>query len=807
MRDKNKTQLSLNHLQNEIDDMIEKCSPDQTNKEIERTIVNELSRVLPKNEKITASNSGLIVRNTAGSHRHSPFVLDLNAMVREKRKKLEKKKKVSRYLKTASKKNPRAKKQKTSLKTEGKLVSGKLTNSKKIKEYENQFTKDSFFSFHLPVNWKYSLVLFSTVCFLLIVPINVAGYYKNIRQSQKEAASRANNAYEDLKIAGRALADNDLLFADEHFSDAKYNFSLAKNELDNINSALQVILKIIPADSANLADAEYLLNAGEKISSLGQKLTETINGFAAANGETTVKKLEIFRTNLQPIIDDLDATNNYLNKIRPEAIPEEKREQFSLIKQSISLLLNDLNELNSLSNTFFHILGKDYQRRYLFVFQNNNEIRATGGFLGSFALVDIDQGEIKNIEIPGGGTYDLQGSLREKKISPEPMHLVNALWQMQDANWFPDFPTSAQKIKWFFEKSGGPTVDGVIAINASMIPRLLSTAGAIEMPEYGKTLTAANFIEETQKAVEFEYDKTENKPKQILSDMAPKLIEKIFSAKGQNLLDIMKTFKLGLNEKEIQFYFTNAAVEEKITSYNWGGEIKDSTLDYLSVINTNIRGYKTDGFIKQNINLVSDINSNGEIINRLTIERKHTGDPNDVFGKESNIDYLRVYVPAGSELLSASGFGEIPADKFEAPEDSWEADEFLAEIQGEIYIDPKSGTSINNEFNKTVFGNWIQTDAGETKLITIKYKLPFTFKLPEKQSIIDIIKNKDNETFYSLFIQKQSGGQNINCNVSINLPAGLSLKWLYPSGLTQNQNLLNYNTPLNQDELIGLVVE
>jgi len=41
-------------------------------------------------------------------------------------------------------------------------------------------------------------------------------------------------------------------------------------------------------------------------------------------------------------------------------------------------------------------LGFDYDQRYLLVFQNNNELRASGGFIGSFALVDIGNGQIKN---------------------------------------------------------------------------------------------------------------------------------------------------------------------------------------------------------------------------------------------------------------------------------------------------------------------------------------------------------------------------------------------------------------------------
>ncbi|HCX28112.1 MAG TPA: hypothetical protein DHI91_03160, partial [Candidatus Portnoybacteria bacterium] len=53
-----------------------------------------------------------------------------------------------------------------------------------------------------------------------------------------------------------------------------------------------------------------------------------------------------------------------------------------------------------------------------------------------------------------------------------------------DANWFADFPSSAKKIMSFYEKAGGSTADGVISLTPTIIERLLSMTGPIEMPAY-----------------------------------------------------------------------------------------------------------------------------------------------------------------------------------------------------------------------------------------------------------------------------------------------------------------------------------
>ncbi|EKD22817.1 MAG: hypothetical protein ACD_83C00258G0001, partial [uncultured bacterium] len=367
--------------------------------------------------------------------------------------------------------------------------------------------------------------------------------------------------------------------------------------------------------------------------------------------------------------------------------------------------------------------------------------------------------------------------------------------------------TSAEKVRWFYEKSSGPTTDGVIALNASLVPKILEIVGPIAAPKYGKLLTAENFITETQNTVEFGYDKAENKPKQILADIAPTLLEKMFSLKGEDLVKMISVLKSGLNEKDIQLYFHNEALQEKFTSYNWTGAIKDTSRDYLSIINANIRGYKTDAVIEQTYSLNSVIAENSEITNTLKITRTHNGDPSDPLSGKSNVNYVRIYTPEGSQIISATGFSDIPSISFEPIEDYWTEDADLTRIQGKVWIEPNSKTQINNEFGKTVFGNWIQTDPGETSEVVITYKLPFRFKFNESNGLLDFLSKKTNSTFHSLYIQKQSGTQNTTFQVAMHLPENRKISWTYPSNLDLDIDTLNYKTNLQKDNLIAFVAE
>jgi hypothetical protein len=82
-------------------------------------------------------------------------------------------------------------------------------------------------------------------------------------------------------------------------------------------------------------------------------------------------------------------------------------------------------------------------------------------------------------------------------------------------------------------------LDGVIAINDRLLEQLLRVTGPIEMPEYGKTLTADNVIFELQKSVELEYDKAENKPKKIIGDLMPKLLARLKGGSREDWLALL----------------------------------------------------------------------------------------------------------------------------------------------------------------------------------------------------------------------------------------------------------------------------
>lgn len=675
----------------------------------------------------------------------------------------------------------------------------------------NFFSRFFSFSRYALADYK-KIMSFGLVAFVFILPLQAFSYFNNLKATGAEALRRSEEAYASILAGSKKISNSDFSAASAQFDQAAGEFGMARGDIEAINFAVANMIRVMPVGGDKFSVGEAIIFAGEKFSWAGGRLLQSLADFSLAEDKKKLtQKIKILRNRLTIILPEVAAASDRLLGVSLGAVPEDKRAAFAQLQAKLPAFTRGLQKIISISDLMAEFLGDEANRRYLFVFQNTSELRPTGGFMGSLALIDFDRGEIKNMEVPGGGPYDFQGSLKERIAAPEPLRLINARWELQDANWFPDFPASAEKIKWFYEKGGGPTVDGVIAVNSDFVAELLGVVGAIDMPEYGKSMTRENFIEEMQKSVELEYDKKENRPKKIIGDMMPKLIDKIKAGDPKQFGKILAAAGRALSEKDILVYSVFPEIEHQITSLGWGGEIKNAggDFDYLAVVHANLGGAKTDRVIAETVRLETNIGENAFVKNKLVITRRHNGVKGEVFTGVRNVDYMRVYVPEGSKLLSAYGFEAPPEELFENPGEDYWLDADLKNIEGRIMIDKASGTRISSEFGKTVFGNWVQVDPGEEVTVTLEYLLPFRLAFEDKDEnwadkINEIIDGASPEkVFYQLLIQKQPGAKS-DFSAKINYPLGWQPAWLYGEGCSLGAASAEIRAPISSDMIYSI---
>lgn len=684
----------------------------------------------------------------------------------------------------------------------------------KIEEESTERIKKPIFKFALPSfiqTHHIAVVTFMVLALAIILPLHAMQGATNALHGTTSITDAGFTAINNLTKGSNAIQNNKYSAASADFERATASFKDAENSLQSMNGVIKSVVSLLPQTEKTYKSTRNLLVAGKELSNAGEILASAAEEIESQGGDNVATKITLLKRYTESVLPHIEKASLALEDVKPEAMPEEYTNQITELKNAVPKLEKSMEEFVTLSDTFLTILGKNQKMRYLVAFQNNTELRATGGFIGSFAEMDVLNGEIVNIHLPEGGTYDLQGQLNKFVASPKPISLLNARWEFHDANWFPDFPSSAKKMIWFYENAGGPTVDGVITINATLMPELLKITGPIEMPEYGRTIDSENFLFETQKIVEFEYaeyqtsdsERQELAPKKFLGELAPKILEKLEEAELSDMLLALDLFGEGLYKKDVQIFFKENQIQSKILELGWAGAIKQTDGDYLMVVNTNLGGGKTDTVIQQEIFVDTVVEANGEITNTVIIQKEHKGMQSALFEGLNNVDYIRLYVPEGSELIEASGF-EIPDESlFEIGETPLEFDEDLALLVTNQTKDPVSKTDIWDESGKTVFGNWIQTKPGEVEIIKFKYKLPFTLKqMNEDPNIFEIAKTKlgiHNLENYTLLVQKQPGVITRTTTARLSLPSYKNVIW---NSHSENAVITNQN-----DEFIRYLID
>lgn len=627
------------------------------------------------------------------------------------------------------------------------------------------------------------VIIFGIVAVLFTLPLHTAQLTANAHYLTSQVTRKVKTAIGQMRVGGGAFLAGDASGAHYAFADAATTFKDSEKIMHDFKKEVMLLTTLLPQFDKTLRGASHIASAAHTSNAAISRIvaaTDSKNFFEIEEREKLLKTFE-------EASKELSRAHSALQNVNPDTLPETLGVRVAITKEMLRKIAPAVAAIASSLRLFEDMLVVAPTQTIALIFQNNRELRATGGFWGSFALLTIKNGAIANIEVPKGGTYDLQGGLDRVLAPPAPLQLVRKEWQFQDANWFADFPTSARTAAWFLEHSGYQTPDAVVAITPAVLERILKITGPLTLPEYNRTFTADNVTDELQTLVEITYDKVANTPKKVVGDLLHALIDSLTTLSGDSLIALLDALQLSLIEKDILAFHQNAQMTERINNAGWSGAVKKTDDDYLMVINTNIAGQKTDAMITQDIIKETTIDTEGLTRTTLTIRRTHTGVKGTPFSGVRNVNFMRIMVPEDSVLLDAKGF-TYPNESLFKEAATHDTLPTLAEINNSRTIHEQSGTIITKEHGKTVFGNWTMTDPGATTVASLTYT-----------SIVRV-KQKNNTRHYNLMVQSQPGVSHTSFTHTLHIPNNWELRATTDTDMDQIESAI-----LNRDLFMGIV--
>ncbi|MBI3232240.1 MAG: DUF4012 domain-containing protein [Candidatus Doudnabacteria bacterium] len=630
----------------------------------------------------------------------------------------------------------------------------------------------------LPEILAYLLVVLAAWAFLQSARLSAF-----VLQIKDKITDSSAGGVDNLEKAKGLLIRQDLTHASLELNLALESFNKSSDELKALEKNLLGLTALFPQTKSaqNLISASIDLTAAGKSALNFYELSSafSFSQFGLVRGSAGFSDL---LNELANIEEKLASASKKIQSLNMKSLPMGERGKIAENLKKISLVQNSVGNIKELLLVGQRVFSG--QKRILLLFQNQNELRPTGGFIGSFAEMELLEGKIARFKI--SSVYDLDGQLKENIAPPWPILAVNSRWYLRDANWFSSFDESANKISEFYEKEGGETPDLVMAITPRIVGEIIKITGPLTTQD-GQKLDSDNLTESLQALTQGSGKDPANEPKKVLNELFTKLFQKIGNLEPKQKNKILEALQVGFFEKQAVLYSRHKDIQKVFEAFNWAGKISQATdRDYLQISTANLGGTKTDLEIQQTLRLESNIGENGQIENHLTITRTNLM-PNLPYA--SNKSFIRVYVPENSKLIVTQGF-DANGPPLPTLAKVLKQDPDILKWEETQVKEASRQTVIGKESQKTFFGNWVTLLPGETRTIKISYQLPFRLKVLDRMSLL---------------LQKQPGSQNDQFEYTINFP-NFAPEWENFNQTSGNAKFLTVSGLLSKDRFFGIVL-
>src|SRR3989344_7682206 len=487
------------------------------------------------------------------------------------------------------------------------------------------------------------------------------------------------------KVAGAAkLQDLDATKA--YIKDAKKDFNSTKRWIFFLTP-----FRVIPIAGWYVADIQRGVDAAIYGLNAAQTLTDAVTPYADVLGlkgkgtflgGTAQERLASVIDTLSKVTPQLDSVGQDLGKARlqidkiqawryPDILPGKPGTKIKNAKNAIDQIETFVVDTRPLIDVLPKIMGQDKEKKYLILFQNDKELRPTGGFITAYAVFRVNKGVIESEQ--SEDIYRLDSTLLKKVPAPAPIlkYLPNVpTLNLRDSNLSPDYLVSMNQFEDLYAHTQDKKeIDGIIALDTQFVLKMIDVLGPLEA--FGTKFTTdlidacacPQIIYELERYADepTAYEKTGRKG--IIGILMQQMMAKTFEAPKSKWPNLLGAALTSLNQKDLLLYFHDQEVQQAVERVNFAGRLYQYDGDYFAINETNFAGAKSNLYIQESVKQVVKKDKDDKLHKKVTIEYKYPRRGDDCgLERKGGLclagiyrDWIRIYVPKGSILIKASG--------------------------------------------------------------------------------------------------------------------------------------------------------
>ena len=433
---------------------------------------------------------------------------------------------------------------------------------------------------------------------VLAMPVLGAPAMLALANSQASARDGANSA----KQAVDALRVGDTPAATVLFDRAADQLGTADARL---RGPLVSLGLLVPGLSSNLHAARTLVSVGEELAVAGVDLAEVaeIDVLGSGGGDVTLTHLKDLTPALERAVTVVESSQRRVGRLQENfllpPLSDAVRELSTRLERDVNSTILGAQSARLLPA----ILGDDVPRRYFLAFQNNAELRGSGGLIGNWGEIVADGGELR-LERFGRLEELIDAGQHPRTVTGPPAFFER--WKdfdpgqaWQQINVSPDFPTTARLISEVYPQSGGRPVDGVIAVDPPGLAAMLKLSGPVEVPGWPVPITSENVVDVTL----FEAYEAFNPDERVefLGEVARRVAEAFTQADLGRPPQVTAALGPAAADGHLLVWMAQPAEQDLVAALGVDGGVGPVRGDSILVVNQNLAGNKVDAYLRRRV--------------------------------------------------------------------------------------------------------------------------------------------------------------------------------------------------------------
>ena len=338
--------------------------------------------------------------------------------------------------------------------------------------------------------------------------------------------------------AARRLAAKGQLAGAVHEADAAA--ARARHAMRLTNGLPFRVVRPLPVLGAQARAAGMLTASAADLTRRGSHLLRAVDGTAVAHQHSLglgvgalgslAEQLGPVRGPLATMSASVDKSLDTANELQRASLIPPLRRATEQLSDALGAVARQLRAAHAADVFVARAAEPGPPLRLLFLAQDTWELRPSGGFIGSYGILEVGNGTLHLSQY--ADATNLPDPVTPMR-PPDPLGSnLPHVWDLTGAGWWPDFPTSAQAAEALFRSQGGGEVDGVVGSTQQFIEDLLRAIGEpMPVPGFPDVVGPGNVAERILYNVELKRPSDEPR-KKFLTALSQELFRRLERLEG-----------------------------------------------------------------------------------------------------------------------------------------------------------------------------------------------------------------------------------------------------------------------------------